>query len=120
MNQDGVYTKDVVLTRPETKASKGILFDASMLGPPLSLTYEKGQAFQVPEGEYTLTVDMENMTLTINGTMYSGIKDINTVNLKSVRFFNLQGMESATLFQGVNIVVGEMTDGSKVITKVVK
>ena len=79
-----------------------------------------GQAFQVPEGEYTLTVDLENMTLTIEGTIYSGIEYINTVNVKNVRFYNLQGMESATPFQGVNIVVSEMTDGSKVITKVVK
>ena len=58
--------------------------------------------------------------MTIEGTIYSGIKDITTMNLKSVRFYNLQGMESATPFQGVNIVVSEMTDGSKVITKVVK
>lgn len=96
------------------------LFEPDMMGQPLALTAENGQAFQVPEGEYTLTVDLENMTLTIEGTIYSGIEYINTVNVKNVRFYNLQGMESATPFQGVNIVVSEMTDGSKVITKVVK
>ena len=95
-------------------------FTPEMMGQPLSLTADNGQAFQVPEGEYTLTVDLENMTLTIEGTIYSGIEYINTVNVKNVRFYNLQGMESATPFQGVNIVVSEMTDGSKVITKVVK
>jgi hypothetical protein len=96
------------------------LFEPDMMGQPLALTAENGQAFQVPEGEYTLTVDLENMTLTIEGTIYSGIEYINTVNVKNVRFYNLQGMESTTPFQGVNIVVSEMTDGSKVITKVVK
>ena len=95
-------------------------FLPEMMGQPLALTADNGQAFQVPEGEYTLTVDLENMTLTIEGTIYSGIEYINTVNVKNVRFYNLQGMESATPFQGVNIVVSEMTDGSKVITKVVK
>lgn len=147
-----IYTADVVLLRPESKAetkycyfsfatklmeaaddwdglapyrfgavSDGdFLFEPEMMGQPLSLTSDNGQAFQVPEGEYTLTVDLENMTLTIEGTIYSGINDINTMSLKSVRFYNLQGMESATPFQGVNIVVSEMTDGSKVITKVVK
>ncbi len=147
-----IFTADVVLKRPESKAetkycyfsfatklmeaaddwdglapyrfgavSDGdFLVEPGMLGQPLALTSDNGQAFQVPEGEYTLTVDLEHKTLTIEGTIYSGIKDITTMNLKSVRFYNLQGMESATPFQGVNIVVSEMTDGSKVITKVVK
>jgi hypothetical protein len=50
----------------------------------------------------------------------TGIDAINTSNVKSVRYYNLQGVESATPFQGVNIVVREMTDGSKVASKIVK
>ncbi len=50
----------------------------------------------------------------------TGIDAINTNNVKSVRYYNLQGVESATPFQGVNIVVREMTDGSKVASKIVK
>jgi hypothetical protein len=90
-----------------------------MLGQPLALTYDNGQAFMVPEGQYTLTLDLEAMTLTITGDI-SGIEDLNTNNLKSVRYYNLQGVESATPFEGVNIMVQEMTDGSKVTSKIVK
>ena len=50
----------------------------------------------------------------------TGIETINNSNVKSVRYYNLQGVESATPFQGVNIVVREMTDGSKIASKMVK
>lgn len=50
----------------------------------------------------------------------TAINNINTSNVKSVRYYNLSGIESATPFQGVNIVVMEMNDGSKVTTKIVK
>lgn len=39
--------------------------------------------------------------------------------VKSVRYYNAAGVESNVPFQGVNIVVKEMNDGSKVATKVV-
>ena len=47
--------------------SDGFLITAEMLGAPLNLTAENPQAFKIPAGEYTLTVDLENMTLTIAG-----------------------------------------------------
>lgn len=50
----------------------------------------------------------------------TGIETLNNSNVKSVRYYNLQGVESATPFQGVNIVVREMTDGSKIASKMVK
>ena len=50
----------------------------------------------------------------------TGIETINNSNVKSVRYYNLQGVESATPFQGVNIVVREMIDGSKIASKMVK
>jgi hypothetical protein len=40
--------------------------------------------------------------------------------VKSVRFFNAAGVESNVPFQGINIVVKEMNDGSRVTTKIVK
>ncbi len=39
--------------------------------------------------------------------------------VKSIRFYNAAGLESTTPFQGVNIVVKEMIDGSKVSTKTI-
>ncbi|MBR5639667.1 MAG: DUF5115 domain-containing protein [Muribaculaceae bacterium] len=37
------------------------------LNTPLPLTTENPQAYKIPAGEYTLTVDLENLTLTIGG-----------------------------------------------------
>lgn len=39
--------------------------------------------------------------------------------VKSVRFYNVAGLESTTPFHGLNIVVKEMVDGSKVSTKTI-
>jgi len=90
----------------------------TMMGMPLALT-QGDHAFQLAEGTYTFTVDMEAMTLTIVGESFTGIENL-TTGVKSVRYYNLQGIESATPFQGVNIVVKEMTDGSKSTSKVVR
>ncbi len=50
----------------------------------------------------------------------TAIENINLDNVKSVRYYNVAGVESATPFQGVNIVVMEMTDGTTKAVKVVK
>ena len=50
----------------------------------------------------------------------TAIDTINMNNVKSVRYYNVAGVESATPFKGVNIVVREMTDGTTIKTKVVK
>ena len=95
-------------------------FYHNMMGQPLDLVFNpEPRAFMVPEGTYTFTVNLEAMTLTIEGE-FTGIENINTSNVKNVRYYNLQGIESATPFQGVNIVVKEMSDGSKVTSKLVK
>ena len=39
--------------------------------------------------------------------------------MKSVRYFNAAGLESNVPFPGVNIIVKEMNDGSKVTTKAI-
>ena len=72
---------------------------------------EMSQTFEMPADDVAITVTFDTRT---------GIENINMDNVKAVRFFNASGVESATPFQGVNIVVREMNDGSKVVTKMVK
>lgn len=72
---------------------------------------EMSQTFEMPADDVAITVTFDTRT---------GIENINMDNVKAVRFFNAAGVESATPFQGVNIVVREMNDGSKVVTKMVK
>ena len=69
--------------------------------------------FTMPEGEVSIEATFEQETPT-------GIESLSMENVKSVRFYNIAGVESATPFNGVNIVVREMNDGSKSVIKVVK
>ena len=69
--------------------------------------------FTMPEGEVSIEATFEEETPT-------GIESLSMENVKSVRFYNIAGVESATPFNGVNIVVREMNDGSKSVIKVVK
>jgi len=114
------YRFGAVSEATEDNPNGDFRFYKDMMNMPLALTFDGGKAFQVEEGVYTLTVDLENMTLTINGESFTGIENLTIGNVKNVRYYNLQGIESATPFNGVNIVVKEMTDGSKVTTKLVK
>ena len=51
----------------------------------------------------------------------SGVNDVHVdKNVKSVKYYNLLGVESAEPFQGVNVVVTTYDDGSKAASKVVK
>lgn len=51
----------------------------------------------------------------------SGVTDIATSKtVKSVRYYNLTGMESATPFSGVNIAITTYTDGTTTSSKVIK
>ena len=51
----------------------------------------------------------------------SGVTDITTSKtVKSVRYYNLAGMESATPFCGVNIAITTYTDGTTISSKVIK
>lgn len=69
--------------------------------------------FTMPEGEVSIEATFEEETPT-------GIESLSMENVKSMRFYNAAGVESTTPFNGVNIVVREMTDGSKSVIKVVK
>ncbi len=71
------------------------------------------RTFTMPEGDVSIEATFEKETPT-------GIENLSMENVKSVRFYNAAGVESATPFNGVNIVVREMTDGSKSVIKVVK
>ena len=51
----------------------------------------------------------------------SSVTDIATSKtLKSLRYYNLSGMESATPFSGVNIAITTYTDGTTTSSKVIK
>ncbi len=73
----------------------------------------ESHTFTMPEGEVSIEATFEEETPT-------GIENLSMENVKSVRYYNVAGVESATPFQGVNIVVREMNDGSKSVTKMVK
>ncbi len=64
---------------------------------------------------YPLDIDPENNPSTAINTV-----DVNGKTVKSVKFYNVAGIESATPFQGVNIVVTEYTDGSRTTTKMLR
>ncbi|MBQ9585913.1 MAG: chitobiase/beta-hexosaminidase C-terminal domain-containing protein [Muribaculaceae bacterium] len=71
------------------------------------------RTFTMPEGNVSIEATFAKETPT-------GIENLSMENVKSVRFYNAAGVESTTPFKGVNIVVREMTDGSKIVTKLVK
>jgi alpha-amylase len=50
----------------------------------------------------------------------TGVDNLKINNVKRVRYYNAAGIESDTPFQGVNIMVIEMTDGTKKTVKLVK
>lgn len=60
-------------------------YDDMYDGQPLNLTYENGQAFRVMNGEYNLTVSLENMTVVIERTYIRGDVDMDkSVNISDV------------------------------------
>lgn len=51
----------------------------------------------------------------------TGVDDVNAVKaVKSVSYYNVAGMESATPFEGMNLVVTRYTDGTTSTSKVMK
>ncbi|MBQ6278784.1 MAG: hypothetical protein IJK68_03610, partial [Muribaculaceae bacterium] len=89
------------------------LFLPEMNGQPLQLTFTNGHAFQVPEGEYSLTVNMDDMTLTIVDKT-TAIENINTDVKADNAWYNLQGVK----FNGMPSVPGiYINNGKKVIVK---
>ena len=91
-----------------------------------------GANFRVVDaGEYTLTVKeaavvpggkgvQEPLVMIVTKNAPQAIETIGSENVSAVRYYNLQGVESATPFEGVNIVVRMMNDGTKSVSKMVK
>ncbi|MCQ2288603.1 MAG: leucine-rich repeat domain-containing protein [Muribaculaceae bacterium] len=83
-------------------------------------------------GDYaTITVDNVVLADRDHGTLYApattatvgsttGINDITSAQVKSVRYYNVAGQESSTPFTGVNMVVTTYTDGTTSTSKVIK
>ncbi|MBR3101073.1 MAG: hypothetical protein IKH19_04885, partial [Muribaculaceae bacterium] len=75
----------------------------------------------VPNGAAGIALaDGEVLTLTVVQNSITAVEDINVNNIASVKYVNLAGQVSATPFDGVNIQVTTMKDGSKKAVKVVK
>jgi hypothetical protein len=91
------------------------------------LSLVDGANFRVVDGgSYDITVKeaagrgiSEPLVMVVTKTP-TAIEALNMENVKSVRYYNVAGVESATPFKGVNIVVREMTDGTISTTKIVK
>jgi hypothetical protein len=77
-----------------------------MNGQELSLTSDYGQSFEIEPGDYELTVDMENMTLKINGTTLTGIEELNINNAAKSGRFNLMGQPVDENYKGIVIENG--------------
>lgn len=66
--------------------------------------------------------DGSSMEVTVNWTGASvptGIDTIGAGEIKATRYYNLMGVESATPFHGVNIVVKEYSDGTRDTSRVI-
>lgn len=70
-------------------------------------------ALRSPAGSLILTVTKEKDTPT-------AVSDINVDNIASVKYVNLAGQVSTTPFDGMNIQVTTMNDGSKKVVKVLR
>ena len=95
---------------------------------------DAGANFRLPAaGNYTIKlVEEENeeptkapvagikMVVVKNDSPGVAVNDINGKVVKSVKYVNLAGVESAQPFDGVNIVVTTFTDGTKAAAKVIK
>ncbi len=111
------------VSEPSADNPNGDFFiNGGLLGQDLSLEYNTNpHAFRLAEGNYQIVLDKENMTMSVSGTTLTGIDDIEgTADVVSVRYYNLQGVESATPFDGMNVVVKQLSNGQKVVTKQIR
>ncbi len=61
-----------------------------------------------------------SVTLWVKSSVATGIDNVKAETVKNVKYVNAQGMTSDTPFDGINIVVKTMTDGSVKVSKAVK
>ena len=100
------YRFGAVSEATEDNPNGDFRFYKNMMGQPLSLTADNGKAFQVEEGTYTLTVDMEAMTLTIVGESKTAIETINLDNKVKSGRYNLMGQPVDENYKGIVIENG--------------
>lgn len=82
---------------------------------------ESPHAFALPAGNYMFTLDRFNMKFSATPVSPTFVEGINhSQEVKSVSYYNVQGVMSATPFEGFNIVVKVMSDGTKITSKVMK
>ncbi|MBQ3324972.1 MAG: chitobiase/beta-hexosaminidase C-terminal domain-containing protein [Muribaculaceae bacterium] len=106
-----------VVTGIEVKAGEIVITPSD---EPYEGEFSAPRAEGSTEMTQTYTMPAEDVAITVTFEVKTGIDSISMENVKSVRFYNAAGVESATPFNGVNIVVREMNDGSKSVIKVVK
>ena len=115
-NQMGYY-----LLNDETLGFPTELVDGSNFRVEKGGNYTLLLRKMVPNGAAGIALaDGEVLTLTVVQNSITAVEDINVNNIASVKYVNLAGQVSATPFDGVNIQVTTMKDGSKKALKVVK
>lgn len=82
------------------------------LGKELSLTYENGQAYKIPQGEYKLSLDLENMKLVITKNNAYAVGDVDGDGKVDVTDVNIVvniilGKDNAANYNGRADVNGE-------------
>ncbi len=113
--------KGYAITGFEVKSGEIVLpiddeeFDGEFSAPSI-----KAEGSTEQTHTFTMPADDVAIYVTLEAGPNTGVENINMENVKAVRYYNAAGVESATPFQGVNIVVREMNDGSKSVVKVVK
>ncbi len=82
---------------------------------PVAGSNTKATIYQYCPGAYTAVYDFKLKTT------ITAVKDVNAAKqLTGVKYYNVAGVESATPFDGVNIVVNTYNDGSREATKVLR
>lgn len=90
-------------------------------GDTPTLTVSTIGAGQITGTQKTYTLLIDNFVVTYEEATSTGVENINAgQEVKSVRYYNLSGQQSASPFDGVNIMVTELANGTRTATKVIK
>lgn len=110
------YSFDAVIMLRENSGNTGGGSGAPVMrAEKTSIDHKDGVT---PKYDYVVYPLNINATTSVVTGVVKTVEAAKTV--KSVRYYNAAGVESATPFSGVNIVVKEFTDGSRSTTKVLR
>ncbi|MCF0181037.1 MAG: starch-binding protein [Muribaculaceae bacterium] len=87
---------------------------------PGMIIFNNNQGAQTADLEFVKGGYYNSRGLLAIVSITTGISDVNAEQVKDVKYVNLAGMASSEPFDGVNIVVKTMTDGTQQVTKIVK